>query len=78
MPIIVTRRGHLHLGHQGKRYIDGLSGLFVVNAGHGRDELAEAAAKQAQELAFFPIWSLRPPHGHRAGRPARATTRPAT
>ncbi|MDF3313744.1 aspartate aminotransferase family protein, partial [Rhodococcus sp. T2V] len=41
----------------GKSYLDGLSGLFVVQAGHGRAELAEAAAKQAEQLAFFPLWS---------------------
>lgn len=54
----------------GKRYLDGLSGLFVVQAGHGRTELAEAAAKQAQELAFFPV-VLRAPEGRRAGPAAR-------
>ncbi|MEV6136467.1 aspartate aminotransferase family protein [Nocardia sp. NPDC051990] len=41
----------------GRRYLDGLSGLFVVQVGHGRQELAQAAAKQASELAYFPIWS---------------------
>ena len=45
----------------GKRYLDGLSGLFVVQAGHGRTELAEAAAKQAAELAYFPLWSYAHP-----------------
>ena len=42
----------------GKRYLDGLAGLFVVQVGHGRQELAEAAAKQAAQLAYFPIWSF--------------------
>ena len=46
---------------QGKRYLDGLAGLFTVQAGHGRTELAEAAAKQMQELAFFPLWSYAHP-----------------
>lgn len=46
---------------KGKRYLDGLAGLFVVNAGHGRKELAEVAYKQAQQLAFFPIWSYAHP-----------------
>ena len=41
--------------------IDGLAGLFVVQVGHGRTELAEAAAKQASELAFFPLWSYAHP-----------------
>ncbi len=36
----------------GKRYLDALSGLFVVQVGHGRTELAEAAAKQATKETF--------------------------
>lgn len=42
---------------RGKSYLDGLSGLFVVQAGHGRAELAQAAARQAETLAYFPLWS---------------------
>ncbi len=45
----------------GKRYLDGLSGLFTVNAGHGRPELAAAAAAQASQLAYFPIWGYAHP-----------------
>ncbi len=45
----------------GNRYLDGLSSLYCVNVGHGRTELAEAAAKQATELAFFPTWSFAHP-----------------
>src|SRR5205823_10907429 len=45
----------------GRRYLDGLSGLFVVQVGHGRTELAEAASKQAAELAYFPLWSYAHP-----------------
>lgn len=36
----------------GNRYIDGLSCLWNVSAGHGRTELATAAAEQMRELAF--------------------------
>ncbi len=46
---------------QGRRYFDGLAGLFVVQVGHGRAELAEAMARQAQELEFFPLWSYAHP-----------------
>jgi adenosylmethionine-8-amino-7-oxononanoate aminotransferase len=61
VPTIVRGDGaHIYDIH-GKRYLDGLSGLFVVQMGHGRAELAEAAAKQAQELAFFPLWSYAHP-----------------
>lgn len=41
----------------GRRYLDGLAGLFTVNAGHGRTEIAAAAAAQAGDLGYFPIWS---------------------
>jgi adenosylmethionine-8-amino-7-oxononanoate aminotransferase len=43
---------------QGRRYLDGLGGLFVVQVGHGRRELAEAAAAQAEKLGFFPLWAF--------------------
>ena len=42
----------------GKKYIDGLSGLFASQLGHGRTEIAEAVAKQTEKLAFFPIWNF--------------------
>src|SRR6202012_6017558 len=43
------------------RYLDGRSGLFVSQVGHGRTELAEAAARQASQLAYFPLWSYAHP-----------------
>ena len=62
VPIIVKGDGHHIWDSKGNKYFDGLSGLFVVNAGHGRQRLAETAAKQAAELAFFPIWSYAHPN----------------
>jgi len=61
VPIITKGSGHHIWDSKGKKYFDGLSGLFVVNAGHGRKRLAEVAAKQAEELAFFPLWSYAHP-----------------
>jgi adenosylmethionine-8-amino-7-oxononanoate aminotransferase len=61
VPIIVRGEGHHIWDAAGRRYIDGLAGLFVVNAGHGRRRLAQAAARQAEQLAFFPIWSYAHP-----------------
>ncbi|MDH6180566.1 adenosylmethionine-8-amino-7-oxononanoate aminotransferase [Microbacteriaceae bacterium SG_E_30_P1] len=61
VPIITRGEGHHIWDSAGRKYIDGLSGLFVVNAGHGRRRLAEVAARQAEELAFFPIWSYAHP-----------------
>ncbi|MFE2053338.1 aspartate aminotransferase family protein [Streptomyces sp. NPDC059459] len=61
VPTIVRGEGTHIYDDKGRRYLDGLAGLFVVQAGHGRTELAETAAKQAQELAFFPVWSYAHP-----------------
>jgi adenosylmethionine-8-amino-7-oxononanoate aminotransferase len=56
LPIYVRGEGCYVWDDSGKRYLDGLSMLFCVNAGHGRAELAEAAAAQARELAFATTW----------------------
>ena len=61
IPVIVKGDGMYIWDSRGKRYLDGLAGLFVVQVGHGRQELAEAAAKQAGELAFFPLWTFAHP-----------------
>jgi len=61
VPTIVRGEGAYIWDANGRRYLDGLAGLFVVQAGHGRVELAEAAYKQAAELAYFPIWSYAHP-----------------
>jgi adenosylmethionine-8-amino-7-oxononanoate aminotransferase len=61
VPVITRGSGPYVYDDHGKRYLDGLSGLFVSMVGHGRSELAEAAAKQASELAYFPLWSYAHP-----------------
>ncbi|MBB3096648.1 adenosylmethionine-8-amino-7-oxononanoate aminotransferase [Actinoplanes campanulatus] len=61
VPVITRGDGCYVWDSTGRRYLDGLSALFVVQTGHGRQELAEAAAKQAGELAYFPIWSYAHP-----------------
>ena len=61
VPIIVSGEGCYVYDADGKRYLDGLSALYCVNAGHGRPELAEAAAAQMRELDFFTTWSYAHP-----------------
>jgi adenosylmethionine-8-amino-7-oxononanoate aminotransferase len=61
MPIIVRGDGCYVWDEHGKRYLDGLSALFCVNAGHGRAEIGEAAAEQSKELGFFTNWSYAHP-----------------
>ncbi|MGH3355206.1 MAG: aspartate aminotransferase family protein [Nocardioidaceae bacterium] len=61
VPVIVRGEGAYVYDARGRRFLDGLAGLFVTQVGHGRAELAEAAARQASELAFFPLWSYAHP-----------------
>jgi adenosylmethionine-8-amino-7-oxononanoate aminotransferase len=61
VPILVRGEGCYVWDEHGKRYLDGLSALFCVNAGHGRAELGEAAAAQAKELGFYTNWSYAHP-----------------
>ncbi len=61
VPIIVRGEGPYVYDEGGKRYLDGLSALFCVNAGHGRAELGDAAAAQVRELDFYVNWSYAHP-----------------
>lgn len=57
-PVIYVRgRGAIVQDINGREYIDGLSGLWNVNVGHGRAELADAAAAQMKELAYFSAYA---------------------
>ena len=78
MPIIVRGEGCYVYDEHGKRYLDGLSALFCVNAGHGRAELADAAAAQMRELAFFTNWSYAHPRAIELAERDRRRSRPAT
>ena len=61
MTIIERGEGHYLIDSKGRKVIDGLSGLFTCNIGHGRQELADAAQKQMMELDFMPLWSYHHP-----------------
>jgi adenosylmethionine-8-amino-7-oxononanoate aminotransferase len=61
IPIITRGEGSYVYDEHGKRYLDGLSALFCVNAGHGRTEIGEAAAAQVKELGFYTNWSYAHP-----------------
>lgn len=44
--------------NQGRRYLDGLAGLFTCQVGHGRQEIIQAMTKQAESLAYYPLFSF--------------------
>jgi adenosylmethionine-8-amino-7-oxononanoate aminotransferase len=51
--VVVEGRGAIIKDIQGNEYIDGLSGLWNVSVGHGREELAKAAYEQMRKLAYY-------------------------
>jgi len=61
IPVVTRGEGAYIWDNQGRKILDGLSGLFVVQVGHGRPEMAEVAAKQVAELAYFPVWGYTTP-----------------
>jgi len=61
LAIITRGEGCYVYDWHGRRYLDGLSGLFTVQVGHGRAELADAAGAQGAELGYFPIWTYAHP-----------------
>ena len=58
VPVMARGEGCYVYDQHGKRYLDGLSGLFAVQVGHGRRQLAHAAARQSETLAYVPVWSF--------------------
>ncbi len=61
LPVIVRGDGCYVYDDQGHRFIDGLAGLFCVNIGHGRRDIAAAASTQMEQLAYAPVWSAAHP-----------------
>jgi adenosylmethionine-8-amino-7-oxononanoate aminotransferase len=61
LPVITRGEGCNVWDEHGNRKLDALAGLFVVQVGYGRRELAEAAAQQAETLNYFPLWSYAHP-----------------
>jgi adenosylmethionine-8-amino-7-oxononanoate aminotransferase len=61
IPIIARGEGAYVFDEEGNRYLDGLSGLFCSNAGHGRTEIGEAMERQVRELDFVTNWSYAHP-----------------
>ncbi|TQR20557.1 aspartate aminotransferase family protein [Psychrobacillus vulpis] len=55
-PMIVSSgEGAWVIDHNGNKYLDGMSGLWAVNVGYGREELAQAAYDQMKKLAYVPM-----------------------
>ena len=53
--VVTEAKGCWITDHNGKKYLDGMAGLWCVNVGYGREELAEAAYAQLKKLPYFPL-----------------------
>lgn len=51
--VITAAKGVWLKDSEGEEIIDGMAGLWCVNIGYGRDELADAAARQMRELPYY-------------------------
>jgi taurine-pyruvate aminotransferase len=60
--IVVTyAEGSTIVDADGTPYLDGMAGLWCVNIGYGRTELAEVAAEQMRQLSYFPHTAMNVP-----------------
>ena len=51
--VITRAKGVFLTDSEGEEILDGMAGLWCVNIGYGRDELAEAGARQMRELPYY-------------------------
>lgn len=51
--VIVGAKGNYVFGEDGRKFLDGLGGMWCVNIGHGREEMAEAIADQIRKLDYY-------------------------
>ena len=51
--VIASAQGVWLTDTDGNRFIDGMSGLWCVNVGYGREEIVEAVARQLRDLPYY-------------------------
>ncbi len=59
--VIVEGRGSTVVDADGTEYLDAMAGLWCVNVGYGRTELAEVAAAQMRALPYYPHTAMNAP-----------------
>ena len=66
--VAVSGEGSWFTDDAGNRYLDGVSGLWCLNLGHGRQEIVDAAAEQMKNLTYSPLTMNHPPAMKLAGK----------
>ncbi len=59
--VVVGGQGSTIVDADGTEYLDGMAGLWCVNIGYGRQELADVAAEQMRALAYYPHTGMNVP-----------------
>src|SRR5947208_12781949 len=59
--VVAGGQGATIFDADGTSYLDGMAGLWCVNIGYGRTELAEVAAQQMRQLSYFPHTAMNGP-----------------
>ena len=52
--VVRSAKGSTVVDEDGRELLDGLAGLWCVNVGYGREEIADAVAEQMRAVAFYP------------------------
>lgn len=60
--LLTGAKGMYYTTSDGKQILDGTSGLWCVNAGHGRQEIVDAISRQAAELDYAPSFQIGHPN----------------
>lgn len=68
LDVVVKASGSTIRDAAGREYIDAMAGLWCVNVGYGREEVARAAYEQMLELSYYPLTQVNPPAARLAGR----------
>lgn len=66
--VIVGAHGSTVVDAEGREYLDGMAGLWCVNVGYGRREIAEAVYRQMLELPYYPHTQVNVPAARLADR----------
>jgi len=60
--MLVGAKDMHYVADDGRRILDGTAGLWCVNAGHGREPIVKAIARQAAEMDYAPPFQMGHPH----------------
>jgi beta-alanine--pyruvate transaminase len=77
-PMLLARAEGMHyFTPEGRPVLDGVAGLWCVNAGHGRREIVDAVAKAITELDYAPPFKIGHPYAFRAADALKAILPPS-